>query len=153
MVILHDGTEVKFQCRDIVALAIDLFFDPAFEGTVPGRHEPCTTKGQRVYGEVFSGERVRHLSEEIPACGTLLGIIGYTDGTNLSDNGRQTALPLYVSLANHPESFRKKAAGRRLVVYIPQLSGDGEAQRRKQLELYHKVLRVALAPLRSLQMK
>lgn len=54
----------------------------------------------------------------------VLGVILYSDATTVTQNGRESVWPLYMTLANIPQSRRKESGNFALLGFIPnEISG------------------------------
>ena len=149
--------EVSCQIRDIVQLAIDLYLDPRSEENLAKTFEPKFLNGERIYAELNTGELWRNAQASIPSRGLMLAIIGFTDSTNVTRNGKTSAYPFIIFLGNHNEQTRRQVWAKRVVAYIPSIADENpgkegtEELKRGELELKHKIFGAILEPIRKYQ--
>jgi len=114
--------------------------------------------GTRFYGELNTGvwwEKTVEM-EEMPSDATLLPVILYTDGTNLSSNGSHSIKPLAVSIGNFPRVSPNQDASKMVVCYMPGMPTP-KALRKKEVaksakrQLHHDVLYEVFRPIRQAQ--
>ena len=91
------------EIRDVVELAIDLYFDPRSEGNISDSFEEVMENGMRCYSELHTADLWKEAQKTIPEEGIMLAIVGYTDSTNVTGSGSQSAYPFVIFLGNHHE--------------------------------------------------
>ena len=102
---------IECLIRNVVELAIDLFCDPRTnESNSSTVYDPKEMNGERVYSELNTGDLWWEAEKSVPAGGTTLAIMGYTDSTNVTRNGSISCYPFVIYLACHDEVGEKSFA-------------------------------------------
>ncbi|CAI5492692.1 unnamed protein product [Closterium sp. Naga37s-1] len=88
------------------------------------------------------------IAAAVKPLGFVLALIIFSDATNLTANGRQTAHPFVVSFANIPEAERWKSGGTEVVALFPPLPSDMAAE--EKMRVFQEALRIVFGPVIAL---
>ena len=114
---------------------------------------------ERVYdADVFSGDWAHRTKATIPVGKDLLAVNVYSDGTNVTGNGRHSAHPVFIQIGNFTEEVRNKDGAYRPIALIPRLNPIESMKSSKELaafklEMFHICLAAVLKPLKDMNEK
>lgn len=98
------------------------------------------------YGQCHNSLLWKYNENKLNENEVLLGIIIYSDETNLSFNGRQTAKPVVISIANFDKEIMHNHYTKKLICFIPNAKYFSDNNILKK-QLFHKCISTILQPL------
>ncbi|CAI5471576.1 unnamed protein product [Closterium sp. Yama58-4] len=151
---LSNGMKVTVHVTSIVEALVAMYSDSAnIDGFVVKPAAVYTSdKKQRIYAGPETGDGWIKMQEECPRGGVIAACILYSDGTNLSNDGRVTGHPVYFTLGNVTLKNRWQPHGHRMVAMLPPLPNvDSRTDEGKALhrEVFQLALDVVLKELKE----
>ncbi|CAI5460719.1 unnamed protein product, partial [Closterium sp. Yama58-4] len=153
-VVLSNGMKVTVHVTSMAEALKAMYSDSANrDGFVVKPAEVYTSdKQQRIYMGPETGDGWIKMQEECPRGGVIAACILYSDGTNLSNDGRVTGHPVYFTLGNITLKNRWQPHGHRMVAMLPPLPNvDSRTDEGKALhrEVFQLALDVVLEELKK----
>jgi hypothetical protein len=107
----------------------------------------------RIFGEQYECDWWLTAEKSVPLLQNLLSIILYSDATTFDGLGKTSGHPVFLTLGNLPNWYRNLPEAKVLLGFLPKIQDTGIKTSKEflnfQRELYHKSLKIMLAPLQK----
>lgn len=144
--VIDGKTTYELYTRNIVDLALELFEDPQFADSISLGFKLELVDGARVYGEFWTGDWFKAAQDFVGPETVPIGVILYLDEKRVAIKNQKKVYPVYISIGNHSFEARQRRGGKRLLGYIPVLTGCDD--RRRVLHLHQHCLDEMIKPLK-----
>jgi hypothetical protein len=146
---------ISFKCRSPMSIIRDLLSKKNLVEDARWHYtEKVDNEGNRIYEHLCNGLWWEKTEKAVPEGVGLVPIILYLDGTWLSKNGRHSAKPISMSLGNFSQAVYNQNASKRVIGYMPPMSGSEEVRKRAHFKreynrMQHHVLAAMLGEIRE----
>ena len=158
-------SQVTFKYADVAAVLSSMLLEKRLHGNKKEniswdpKHVVVKGTDERVYdADIFSGDWAFRTKKEIPVGKDLLAVSVYSDSTNVTGNGKHTAHPIFIQIANFVEEVRNKDGSYRPIALLPRLNPIESMKDSKEftafkLKMFHDCVEAALKPLKEMNDK
>ncbi|GJP69626.1 hypothetical protein CLOP_g618, partial [Closterium sp. NIES-67] len=144
----HEVGFLTFKHRSIVKVLLAMFKKMSAVSGFAIEPEEWVVDGERRYSTPQNTDWMLMAWERVKKLGIVLAIILFSDQTNLSYNGRQSAHPFVMSMGNIPEWARWLEGGTELVGLLPNIPPDLKPE--EKTRAFQQAADIFIEPLRRL---
>ncbi|GJP41919.1 hypothetical protein CLOM_g12400, partial [Closterium sp. NIES-68] len=144
----HEVGFLTFKHRSIVKVLLAMFKTMSAVSGFAIEPEEWVVDGERRYSTPQNTDWMLMAWERVKKLGIVLAIILFSDQTNLSYNGRQSAHPFVMSMGNIPEWARWLEGGTELVGLLPNIPPDLKPE--EKTRAFQQAADIFIEPLRRL---
>jgi hypothetical protein len=158
-------SQVTFKYADAPAVLSSMLLEKRLHGNKKEniswdpKHVVVKGTDERVYdADIFSGDWAFRTKKDIPVGKDLLAVSVYSDSTNVTGNGKHSAHPIFIQIANFTEEVRNKDGSYRPIALLPRLNPIESMKDSKEfsafkLKMFHDCVDAALKPLKEMNDK